>query len=125
MQKQRLLKLADFLMTVKPKRFYMGSFIGGQLNCKLEEKECKATACAFGWATVAFPRSKLKLDPDTYTVLYTNKEGRYEDFEAAEVFFGLTKDQSTSLFLPYDNHTTPKQVAKNIRKFVLTGALPR
>lgn len=85
MNKQRLLKLADFLAALKEsdnKEFDMGTWGTCQLQlveeaeqlevdpgacgCKIEKKEvfeCRTTACALGWATQipSFQKAGLKM----------------------------------------------------------------
>lgn len=110
--KKRLLKLADFLQTVKPKRFDMGFFATGDLH------ECGTAGCALGWATMvpSFQKAGLYLD-DGMSVRF--KGSRVHDsFRVAEKFFDLTEREAENFFLRRENHETPKQVARNIRAAV-------
>ena len=62
MQAKKLLKLADGLEELIPKRNWKKYFdLDSWAEAGWEQKVCGTTACAMGWATVIFPRSKLKL----------------------------------------------------------------
>lgn len=113
-EKDRLLKLAEFLETKVPsEHFDMGTWGDGDFK----KHECRSVACALGWATAVFPRS-LKLMGDgideAAEVLHwkTGTTGT----NAAQEFFGLTHDEATDLFMPGNGNDTVKQVTKNIRK---------
>jgi hypothetical protein len=53
MDSERLLKLADFLETVDPDRFYYGNWVGTRRFPWMGDPDmtCGTTACALGWAT--------------------------------------------------------------------------
>lgn len=107
MNADRLLKLADFLSEkVERDSFNMSRAADPGF------KEGKAAACAFGWATVAFPR-QLKA-----TKTGSIKYGRATDMDAAEKFFGLEEPDAHELFTPDGTNQTPKQVANKLRRFV-------
>lgn len=132
--KRRLLKLADFLDSLPPRRFDYSSWTG--LDYKpgqdLTAHRCGTTACALGWACAmpAFRRLGAELDEDGSPRL----KGRpYAYSEAvSEHLFGLTEDEHNYLFSPcceppFDtdgwpdsppDEATPKQVAKHLRLFV-------
>lgn len=63
--KNRLLKLADFLETVPPKRFRFSSWVGDDWQGR-EDLSCGTTACAVGWASTipAFRKLGLRLKRD-------------------------------------------------------------
>lgn len=112
MRKDRLLKLADFLEKVvakKPKyKFNMNKF--GDID--FDPNRCSTAACAFGWATVRFPRA-LKMD--------SRGAIQYKDdlnFDAASGFFQIDTRSSFRLFGLNTGCKSPKQVARNIRRFV-------
>lgn len=137
MQKQKLLKLAKCLRGLtkaQQQHFDMSTFCRDYDNedCSrdddgypdgdnghkfpLNPQACNTAACALGWATAFFPRSKLKVvegsviwEDDTY------------DYCAGAKMFGITYDQSIYLFSPleYDeSKITPKMVAARIEKLV-------
>jgi hypothetical protein len=128
-QKQRLLKLAKFLRTkVDDNQFDMGIWA-----TKKQKSKCLTAGCALGWATVCFPRSKLKQVrlvgchvQYAYAVVYDEMFNH----GAARSFFDLGQEQVVYLFAPasasdpyYD--ATPKQVAERIEKFVESnGTIP-
>jgi hypothetical protein len=95
-QKMRLLKLAKFLREkVYDYQFDM-SFWAERGE---EGGSCMTAGCALGWATVCFPRSKLKVvfydrDDTRGDVIY----GDCVDMHAAIEFFGLTYDQARQIF---------------------------
>jgi hypothetical protein len=118
MNKERLLKLADFLDKVSPEHF--------KLDCWAErgfrKNKCNTTACACGWATVCFRNSKDKLRLTNIGVLYYTKSGfTLYNFSAAAEFFDIAYNKAFDSFHPgsYEKfHRGPKHVAKRIRKFV-------
>lgn len=128
MRKALLLKLADFLATKVPRqRFCMGSFF----DEGFEKDICGTKACACGWATVAFPRSKFKIveSLSTWNKEVSENHLQYEDndgviykyFKAAAKFFDIPLKYANELFDPYNDYhlnATPKQQAKIIRQFV-------
>ena len=80
--------------------------------------DCGFKGCAIGWAPVFFPRSGFRMVD--FIPYYKGRT----DTDAIEDFFDIDYDGATDLFvLPhsYKNgvpHTTPKMVARAIRKFV-------
>ncbi len=111
MNRRRLRKLAKFLKTVPPKRFDMGKWASFEFS----KENCGTSACAFGWATVCFPRSGLSMGPMNCvmdTVLFNDQDGE----DAAMAFFDLTEDQVDEIFL--SDPMTPKQKAKHIEQLL-------
>ena len=99
--KAKLLKLADFLeQKVKDSWFDLGTW--GDKG--FPKKECGATACAAGWATVCFPRSGLTLLPNSYVegleIAYRRGDsGRYtRGFAAVMAFFEIDREAAEHLF---------------------------
>lgn len=127
LNKRRLLKLADFLEhEVKPHWFDLLSFASeGFLK-----RECGSTACALGWAPTCFPRSGLSLNQSFPAFRYTPKGGgrRHGGYAAAEVFFGLSDEQSSYLFSPpsYEPKRRGRMaVVRRIRSFVKNNGFVR
>ena len=135
MNKERLLKLADFLETVPPKRFEMDRFFGWVGKAIWEtntfddlESDCGTDGCALGWATTIpeFKKAGFKAvkgqGPDSLWIEI--QYGSWTGFSAAEKFFGIDKRQCTNLFGGrYDNRKTkPTTVAKQIRRLVESSA---
>jgi hypothetical protein len=125
MNKQRALKLAEFLETkVKRSWFYMGDWA----TFGWKEKKCGTTACAMGWATVAFPRSGLSLTDENEEegefseIAYTNKHGdEFFGDDAIRQFFKCNDRDFIELFYPMgyeEQNPTPKRVAKRIRQYL-------
>lgn len=132
---KKLKRLAEFLMTnVERKKFIFSSFAkftdvsmytssSAERTCSANHK-CCTKACALGWATTIWPKH-LKLSTGYYgtdvILINSGYEAGYENFEAAEQFFDITYDEAIDLFAPNEKlgkYATPKQVAKNILKFV-------
>ena len=111
-EKERLLKLADFLETEVPhEHFDMGDWGTGNFK----QMKCGSAACALGWGSAVFPRS-LKMVKDKhglYDVIHT-KSGRKNE-EAGEEFFGLTPVQAYQMFMPDEGYNTIKDVVEHIR----------
>jgi len=137
--KNRLLKLADFLSTLPRNRFDFSNWVGKDWGGK-PDLSCGTTACALGWATTipSLRRAGLRLvhdeqvDNQAYVTL-NGQVGSWDDpFEssqaAAKEVFGLDYDEFSFLFIPesfsyagrpsLSEKATPKQVARNIRFFV-------
>lgn len=128
--KRRLLKLADFLEKLPPRRFDFRKWVGDDWGGK-PDLSCNTTACAFGWATTIPSFRRLGL-------VLTENDDRFSEFRfvvglkgstnstyAGKVIFGLDYLEFEQLFVPglEDNNqlsffATAKQVAKHIKKFV-------
>jgi hypothetical protein len=136
----RLLKLATRLEAVPRADFDMDVWVQTK-----DGPECGTQACALGWAGLMpeFRRLGLKSDASVCQVtfvpktLFDNKvcdaanredqeEGFYvsparlkEGVAAGRRFFGLSRTEACTLFRPRGTgHTTPKQVARDIRNLV-------
>lgn len=121
MNRKRLRKLADFLMTLPAKRFNLVNFA----EPDFEPNKCGTTACACGWATVALPKSGFKLYKDEYmcsdTCDYGVQFGELKDWDAIKEFFGISKTQAFYLFIDEnypEGRRGPKSVAKRIYQFL-------
>lgn len=136
MNAKRLLKLADFLETVPKDNFDMGvvyedeGMFAGDCAPKYPrpKKHCGTVACAMGWATAipSFRRAGLRLYETGSIVLKNSRcDGVFwcDSFDTAELFFELGSDESRFLFGGSEYGSTPKQVAKHIRKFVKKGGM--
>jgi hypothetical protein len=131
MNKNRLLKLADFLETVPRKSFDMGDFgrfgsAGENEPRKFSGKfDCGFAGCAIGWAAQGrlFPGLRYSNDGDTFTFQGDDADG----FQIAERLFDIGAGGSMHLFsrAAYTaKNPRPQTVAKRIRKFVANnGAL--
>jgi hypothetical protein len=146
--KKRLLKLADFLDELPPKRFDFTQWVDEDWKGK-PDLSCGTKACALGWATTipSFRRLGMNLGHhiDVYggVVNYVRLGGSRDlcdgPFKAAKKVFGLaTYEEFEFLFVPdsacelgdreYYNSgggAKPKTVAKDIRRFVAKKYAPR
>ncbi len=125
--KNRLTKLADFLAKkVKPGWFNLSSWA----TRGFLEKECGTTACAAGWATVAFPNQGLELrkrysDRSILDLTFLPRTGRRitDPFQAAAVFFDIPEPVAQYIFCPSDydfEKRTKRYVIARIRRVVKT-----
>lgn len=131
---KRLLKLAAFLQELPKSKFDFGTFVHRGAKPMLEalkarRSRCGSVACAVGWMPAVFPRHVrwVGSDVDGGNLQVTLRDEDYYgyNFDVAEVFFGLSYDETRDLFNP-DNGSddslpfsaTPKQVAGAIRRFV-------
>lgn len=134
-QARKMLRLATFLRTRIPRLGWRGYFNMDSWASKISfvEKKCGTTACAMGWATVAFPRSGLMLqtlegNPSRVWIYYvprgskaTRYKSRYEGLSAAEAFFGISYADARHLFMPLSyggGAVTPTAVAQRLEEFV-------
>jgi hypothetical protein len=127
MNKERLLRLADFLEKEVPaEQFNMERWATGEVG------QCGTMACAFGWATKIpeFASAGLKLsltpfDDDGREVLSGNVH--FHDwcgFEAARLFFDISDTQASYLFYDgnyMDGARDIGDVVARIRDFVAKG----
>lgn len=109
-QYERLLRLAEFLEKLPPKRFDFGSWVGVDWKDK-PDLSCGTTACALGWATVALPECGLELrrngGPTGYAYVVLSslpadvEHISYQDtVDAAKSALGLTPKETELLFTP-------------------------
>lgn len=137
----RLLRLAEFLEQLEPKRFDYKSWVGSDWGGK-SDLSCGTTACALGWAAAMpeFQALGVRLVKSQYSQ-YNNSMIKMENSdyfpgyaqiqEVGIEIFGLDRDEFEYLFVPredWDPHGTikertasAKQVAAKIREFVLSG----
>lgn len=134
----RLLKLADFLDKLPRDRFAFGIWwesdpVGIKSFVK-KVPSCGTVGCALGWACSMpeFKRLGLYLQEICEYVavpaLVVVDESDALGIDAAVLLFGISYDEAGLLFFPRDKYrvmdtlnlpdtATPKQVARNIRKF--------
>ena len=143
--KRRLLKLADYLDTVKPKYFDFESWVGNaHKKVAASGLSCGTTACAVGHAAniPEFKRLGLKLNIELNSIslgipLVTPTFGDKTNLNAAGAFFSITDGEAVELFQPQniyaecllyggyklpifseDSDTKPSEIAGKIRLFV-------
>ena len=123
LETERLLTLAAFLDSLKPKQFNIGTW--------REDEDCGTVACAVGWATTIpeFQAAGLSWDERYGTPRYR----RSMDFRSSELFFGLGHSDAVALFTntwyrsrnprPWyrSRNPRPQTVARRIRQFVAQG----
>lgn len=125
MNKERLLKLADFLDTLDPNRFYYGSFVGDDWQGR-PDLSCGTTACAVGWAStldIGVPKMVKARAEDGHG--FYEKYGFGDDlacgFEAAKAAFDISSGESYYLFAPNERlgpHSSASDISNHIRAFV-------
>jgi hypothetical protein len=124
MNKERMLKLADFIEALPPKQFNMQFWAVNNNNVSgrrdvdpktINPHQCGTTACIAGWAVYLF----AKRDPvdQNYWISFG---------EEAQDLLGLTLDQRENLFLSdcwgeAPEHITREMAAAKIRKMVASG----
>ena len=135
--KKRLLKLADFLDKLPPEKFDFDKIVYGS---ELPNKtlSCGSVGCAIGWCPVVFPRLVMYEQYDTDSdsgIRVKHRISGYDNYRyiARELFGVNPHREAFALFSPgwdgdmerevlglpdIGSDATPKQVAKNIRKFV-------
>jgi len=131
MNKERLLRLADFLeKKVAEEKFYMGTWA-----TKEDINTCGTSACAMGWATKIpeFAAEGLHLGKSDHPLgggpIITPRYAGRAGFAAASTFFDISDRAALWLFSDYekdvdDGHRiereedTPYNAANRIREFV-------
>ena len=133
MNKGRLLKLADFIGKLKPKKLDMDTIVNPHYAEKDDKQsmnpyKCTSAACAMGWTPAVFPRLVEWSSYDKHSKsiegvrLKVKGPRKYFDWDAMAKLFSITDTEATSLFGSGDpSYETPKQVAKGIKKFVTTN----
>lgn len=129
MNRERLLRLADFLeKEVSEDRFDLSTWGNGDLSL------CGTTACACGWATripefaeagFVLKSFERRLSDGEKLISYDICFDGHESFDAASAFFGLP-DYEDSYHLFYvgrylPGERTAKHVATRIREYVRKG----
>ena len=122
--KNRLLKLADFLDNLPPKRFNYAYWVSNTNYEVPTFNECGTVGCALGWATTIPSFKKLGLKMDTNEPFISGAYG----LMAGAYLFGISFFEAKYLFVPMqwlnvlpigpDFNTSPKEVANHIRRFV-------
>lgn len=128
MNKERLLRLADFLEKEVPAaHFDMTTWVAGLMTSGPDGfkklGECGTTACAFGWATQIpeFADAGLELCGGEVILRRPDMDKRKPAWGdgAAEEFFSLDGPGVDHLFHSSGyGWRTPKEVAAQIRKYV-------
>ena len=126
MRKARLLKWAEFLEQLPPKRWDYGHWVGKSWQ-GAPDLSCGTTACALGWACTIHSFRKLGLRMGggakwDRTPMFMRQVGS----AACALFFDIPHDTAACIVQPghfMRNDATAKQVAKLIR-WVATGNDP-
>jgi hypothetical protein len=130
MNKDKLLKLADFLTNLKPSEFDFSEIVG-EFDY---DNNCGTVCCAIGWLPVVFPEEAVWVDELSITSTLISNNGA---FNTTQSIFEITEEESVGLFepnaqyklrdkfnvgvdvFPYlDDDATHIEVADMIRKFV-------
>lgn len=130
MNKDRLLKLVDFLNNLDEDKFDFEEIVGDYNN----ELNCGTLCCAIGWLPRVFP-NLVEWSNDASDRLRCVEEEIEEGFQdVAENVFDLCPHEVSYLFVPNTNQAqraseipgfkllggeaTPKEVARNIVVFI-------
>lgn len=136
MQSKRLLKLANFLLNLNPKKFDLNEVIASDIKMQDNPSEilneCGTVGCAVGWCPSVFPKLVgikyyCSVGPSwgeqnqLYRVFDKKHPDAIEYDRFASVFFGITESEAEYLFYPFAYHKSkrgPKSVANRILNFV-------
>lgn len=133
MEKEKLLKLANFIGKLKPHKLNMDIVAspsggnpswGDEPNPQDMNFKCTSAACAMGWTPSVFPRSlKWKRDGNYLKVTF----GRRRNWPAMAAFFNIPVKHARALFRDGGSETyeTPKQVSAGLREYAKTGKVPK
>jgi len=128
MNKQRLLKLADFIGKLPKRKLEMPEIARVDMETgRMNPNECGSVACAMGWSPFVFPRllgHEETYDGSLERAVVSKKTGNINWLAMVEIF-NISHDDADELFGGGDDgYETPKEVAKGIRRYVNTGKLP-
>lgn len=121
----RILKLADFVEKIPPKKFDFRTYVGHDWR-GAKDLSCGTTACALGWATAMplFRKLGLRL-VKTKDIAERIKLGKGHPESKSEELFGISGSTYYMLFIPSDwsegclsHGATPKEWAKHARSIV-------
>lgn len=129
MNKERLLKMADFLETLPPHKFDFADYvhIGSKFPAEAlaaPEEHCGTTACAVGWLPAMFPEDFKWSETGNRMSLVEVVPLDSPSFSerAIRVFLDISSDDYDFLFIPSSSTLGPNasavQVAQQIREFV-------
>lgn len=103
-QKRRLLKLADFLDALPPKRFDFSRWVGDDWQGD-EQLSCGTTACALGWAATIPEFRKLGVSLDgahgASMTPFLVDDRSAASADVSRRLFGLNSHASEALFQGY------------------------
>ena len=129
-QIKRLEKLATFLDTLPKQKFNFGVVTDVsddwtmQEALKTKDNSCGTVGCAIGWSPAVFPKVVQWKGKQAIVRMRNPIDAMYPPLTAATVaveLFGMTVDEAYEVFYPNNrlgDNATPKQVAKQIRKFI-------
>jgi hypothetical protein len=149
-QKQRMLKLADFLEQLDPKKFDLNYLVKsdkaqvrdeygledkpeGKVPSKhyvLEEDFCGTAACAIGYCPIVFSRhARYGFDFHSHMWDVVDKNNHeLTGMEWAGEFFGVGWGETVFLFSPEaypEGRRGPKSVARRLRYMVRHNGMPK
>lgn len=124
LHKNRLLKLANHLLTVKKEKFDLSVFAKGNVKCP-------STGCAIGECPVIFKGMKYKREDILSNLLSVVFPDGNKNFLGACKFFNIIGEECDYLFSPgcysywYYKKVSPKIVARRIINFVKNNGIPK
>ena len=124
MNKKRLLKLADFIEKLPPRKLdmmHISDLNGAEV---MNYRECTSVACAMGWTPAVFPKLvQWKYDYNSPDVV--DKHGNSNEDAVATLFDIKVCDMEILFGCGTPRYHTPKQVAAGLREYVKTGVVPK
>lgn len=128
---RRLRRLAEFIRGVPPEHFDMTTVIynDGEFNNGIEKRlrklsrspdpPCGTSACAIGWCPIVFPKLFRYYGPISGGLTVDSTNSLHCDvFSVTIEPFAISWNDAHELFRMRNDNKTPKQVARNIEKFV-------
>lgn len=142
--KDRLLKIADFLENILPKKHFDLEYFTRDKDIDTDDDDdsfsirssdeneilirklnkikkdfkphtCGAVACAIGWMPAIFPRT-FKWDKDASVILRTGKSDYADaDFDVVQTFLGINYDKTIQLFT-FDYYPKGRHGPKSVAK---------
>ena len=119
-QKRMVLRLANFVGRLKPRKLCMEAFCELRGSRNLDPRRCKSVACALGWATVVFPRTLKTSNGGTVVHI---RSGKVDQGAGAEAFGIPLLDAKVLFGIGFPGYRTPKQVARGLRHYARTGQI--
>jgi hypothetical protein len=123
---KRLLKHADFLASLKPRKLDMGDIATTDDDGNMNPFKCSSVACVMGWTPAVFPRiMEWRIDTSEGAADVVHKRTGSMNFAAMGELFDVPMGDADVLFgSGGPGYRTKTEVVRGLRQYAKTGKLP-